>query len=117
MERVVETVKGIVGDGPTYLTFDIDALDPAFAPGTGTPVWGGLAQGTAAEGISPRMAALAVGLPATGEGLGHVVQVRALLFQRAAALEALPRAHAALHVAGHRVTVVGDRRRALRRRA
>ena len=41
--RVVETVKGIVGDGPTYLTFDIDALDPAFAPGTGTPVWGGLA--------------------------------------------------------------------------
>ncbi len=41
--RVVETVKGIVGDRPTYLTFDIDALDPAFAPGTGTPVWGGLA--------------------------------------------------------------------------
>jgi agmatinase len=31
-----------LGDHPTYLTFDIDALDPAFAPGTGTPVWGGL---------------------------------------------------------------------------
>ena len=46
--RVVETVKGIVGDGPTYLTFDIDALDPAFAPGTGTPVWGGLASWQAA---------------------------------------------------------------------
>ncbi len=30
--RVVETVKGIVGTRPTYLTFDIDALDPAFAP-------------------------------------------------------------------------------------
>ena len=30
-------------DSPTYVTFDIDALDPAFAPGTGTPVWGGLA--------------------------------------------------------------------------
>lgn len=43
VQRVVETVKGIVGDRPTYLTFDIDALDPAFAPGTGTPVWGGLA--------------------------------------------------------------------------
>ena len=43
VKRVVETVKGIVGDRPTYLTFDIDALDPAFAPGTGTPVWGGLA--------------------------------------------------------------------------
>lgn len=46
--RVVETVKGIVGDRPTYLTFDIDALDPAFAPGTGTPVWGGLASWQAA---------------------------------------------------------------------
>ncbi len=36
------TARDIVGDRPTYLTFDIDALDPAFAPGTGTPVWGGL---------------------------------------------------------------------------
>jgi agmatinase len=40
---VVERVKARVGDAATYLTFDIDALDPAFAPGTGTPVWGGLA--------------------------------------------------------------------------
>lgn len=48
VQRVVETVKGIVGDRPTYLTFDIDALDPAFAPGTGTPVWGGLASWQAA---------------------------------------------------------------------
>lgn len=39
---VVEQAKAKVGDHPTYLTFDIDALDPAFAPGTGTPVWGGL---------------------------------------------------------------------------
>lgn len=39
----VAEVKAILGDRPTYLTFDIDALDPAFAPGTGTPVWGGLA--------------------------------------------------------------------------
>ncbi|GGF82951.1 agmatinase [Azorhizobium oxalatiphilum] len=31
-----------VGDAPAYVTFDIDALDPAFAPGTGTPVCGGL---------------------------------------------------------------------------
>ncbi len=36
--RVLE----IVGDRPVYLTFDIDCLDPAFAPGTGTPVSGGL---------------------------------------------------------------------------
>jgi len=40
---VVDKVKKIVGASPTYVTFDIDALDPAFAPGTGTPVWGGLA--------------------------------------------------------------------------
>ena len=46
--RVVERVKAIVGDRPVYLTFDIDALDPAFAPGTGTPVWGGLASWQAA---------------------------------------------------------------------
>lgn len=30
-----------VGDRPAYVTFDIDCLDPAFAPGTGTPVAGG----------------------------------------------------------------------------
>ena len=45
---VVDKVKKIVGDAPTYVTFDIDALDPAFAPGTGTPVWGGLASWQAA---------------------------------------------------------------------
>ena len=32
----------MVGQGPTYLSFDIDSLDPAFAPGTGTPEIGGL---------------------------------------------------------------------------
>jgi agmatinase len=37
--RIVE----VVGDAPTYLSFDIDVLDPAFAPGTGTPEVGGLA--------------------------------------------------------------------------
>jgi agmatinase len=40
--HTVARAKDIVGQGPTYVTFDIDALDPAFAPGTGTPVWGGL---------------------------------------------------------------------------
>ncbi len=44
----VAKAKALVGDHPTYLTFDIDALDPAFAPGTGTPVWGGLASWQAA---------------------------------------------------------------------
>lgn len=41
-------IKAIVGDHPTYITFDIDCLDPAFAPGTGTPVWGGLSSAQAA---------------------------------------------------------------------
>jgi agmatinase len=35
-------VRARVGEGPTYLSFDIDALDPAFAPGTGTPETAGL---------------------------------------------------------------------------
>ncbi|MBZ9710163.1 agmatinase [Mesorhizobium sp. ESP7-2] len=39
---VVERIKARVGDARTYLTFDIDCLDPAYAPGTGTPVAGGL---------------------------------------------------------------------------
>jgi len=47
-DAVAAEARRIVGDHPTYLTFDIDALDPAFAPGTGTPVWGGLASWQAA---------------------------------------------------------------------
>ena len=39
---IVKAIKARVGDMPAYLTFDIDCLDPAFAPGTGTPVVGGL---------------------------------------------------------------------------
>lgn len=41
-EEIARIVHEIVGDSKTYLTFDIDCLDPAFAPGTGTPVPGGL---------------------------------------------------------------------------
>lgn len=37
-----QKIKSILKDHQTYVTFDIDGLDPAFAPGTGTPVWGGL---------------------------------------------------------------------------
>lgn len=40
-------ILSFVGDRPTYLTFDIDCLDPAFAPGTGTPVAGGLSSAQA----------------------------------------------------------------------
>ncbi|KPN62270.1 agmatinase [Aliiroseovarius crassostreae] len=41
-QAVAKKIKSILGTHQTYLTFDIDGLDPAFAPGTGTPVWGGL---------------------------------------------------------------------------
>jgi agmatinase len=39
---IARTIAAAVGTHPAYLTFDIDCLDPAFAPGTGTPVPGGL---------------------------------------------------------------------------
>ena len=41
-DAVAEETRRIVGDAKAYLTFDIDCLDPAYAPGTGTPVTGGL---------------------------------------------------------------------------
>jgi guanidinopropionase len=41
-EAVIQEARRIVGSAPTYVSFDIDALDPAFAPGTGTPEFGGL---------------------------------------------------------------------------
>lgn len=45
---VAQAARARAGDAPVYLSFDIDALDPAFAPGTGTPVWGGLSSAQAA---------------------------------------------------------------------
>jgi agmatinase len=44
----IERILARVGEGPAYLTVDIDCLDPASAPGTGTPVAGGL---TSAQGL------------------------------------------------------------------
>lgn len=42
VESVMAEARSIVGQSPTYISFDIDALDPSFAPGTGTPEIGGL---------------------------------------------------------------------------
>jgi agmatinase len=42
IQAVVAKAREIVGDGPTYVSFDVDAIDPGFAPGTGTPEAGGL---------------------------------------------------------------------------
>jgi len=40
--RVIEEIHRVVGQGPTYITIDIDGIDPAWAPGTGVPEIGGL---------------------------------------------------------------------------
>ncbi|MGY6411790.1 MAG: agmatinase [Alkalilacustris sp.] len=63
----IAAIRDTLGAGPVYLTFDIDALDPAFAPGTGTPVWGGLSSAQAAA-ILRGLA----GIPMVG---GDVVEV------------------------------------------
>jgi len=67
VEKTLTRVREIVGTARAYLTFDIDALDPAFAPGTGTPVWGGL--------TTAQAAALLRGLKGTDLAGGDVVEV------------------------------------------
>jgi len=47
----VDVIREVVGDNQAYLTFDIDCLDPAYAPGTGTPVAGGLSSSQALEAV------------------------------------------------------------------
>jgi len=42
VEAVIAEARRVVGDGRTYIGFDVDALDPVYAPGTGTPEIGGL---------------------------------------------------------------------------
>lgn len=64
---VIERARAVIGDGPAYLSFDIDALDPAFAPGTGTPEAGGF---TTREAI-----ALLRGLAGLDIVAGDVVEV------------------------------------------
>jgi len=41
VNKVIREARRTVGDGPTYISFDVDGLDPAYAPGTGTPEVGG----------------------------------------------------------------------------
>ena len=41
LDAAMAEARRVVGDGPTYVSFDIDSLDPAYAPGTGTPEIGG----------------------------------------------------------------------------
>lgn len=41
VDAVIEEARRVAGDGPTYISFDVDGLDPVYAPGTGTPEAGG----------------------------------------------------------------------------
>jgi guanidinopropionase len=47
--KTIKQIREVVGSGPTYISFDVDSLDPAFAPGTGTPEIGGLSTREALE--------------------------------------------------------------------
>ena len=42
VEATVKEARRVIGDGPAYISFDVDGLDPVYAPGTGTPEVGGL---------------------------------------------------------------------------
>jgi guanidinopropionase len=67
LEAVMAEARRVVGDGQTYISFDVDALDPVYAPGTGTPEIGGL---TTLE--AQRMVRMLQGLNLVG---GDVVEV------------------------------------------
>src|SRR4029077_8982459 len=69
IEEVVGRTIGIVGEGPVFLSIDIDVLDPAFAPGTGTPEPGGL---TSAE-LLWAARTVAAGLELVGADLVEVI--------------------------------------------
>jgi guanidinopropionase len=47
--KVIEIARRVMGDGPTYISFDVDGLDPVYAPGTGTPEIGGMSTREAQE--------------------------------------------------------------------
>lgn len=49
IDAAIEVARERAGDAPVYVSFDVDGMDPAFAPGTGTPVTGGLASWQALE--------------------------------------------------------------------
>ena len=67
LDATIARMRAVIGTGPTYITFDVDSLDPAFAPGTGTPEVGGL---TTREALA--LVRGAVGLDIIG---GDVVEV------------------------------------------
>jgi guanidinopropionase len=100
-DEIVAKIRAVVGDTPTYLTFDIDCIDPAFAPGTGTPECGGFSSREAIamlrglRGLSLVGADVVevsppydVGAPATGGGLTALAGAT-VLYEQLALLAAL----------------------------
>lgn len=59
---VVGEMRNVIGDRPVYVTFDVDGIDPAFAPGTGTPVPGGLSAREALQLVRGLWGARLVGM-------------------------------------------------------
>lgn len=49
VKAVIDKTREVLGDGPGYITFDVDGLDPVYAPGTGTPEIGGLSTADAIQ--------------------------------------------------------------------
>lgn len=88
VEAVVRRIRAVLGTRPAYVTFDIDAVDPAFAPGTGTPEVGGLTSHQAQQ-LLRGLAGLAfvgadiVEVAPPFDGPGHITSLLAanLLFE------------------------------------
>jgi guanidinopropionase len=66
-EAVIDEARRVAGDGPTYVSFDVDGLDPVYAPGTGTPEIGGYSTAEA-----QRMLRLLAGLDLVGADVVEV---------------------------------------------
>ena len=69
ISAVVDRTLEVVGEGPVFLTVDVDVLDPAFAPGTGTPEPGGMTPGE----LLPSVRRIAEGLELVGLDVVEVI--------------------------------------------
>jgi len=69
IEAIAREIRTAVAERPLYVTFDVDGIDPAFAPGTGTPVPGGLTAREAFQLLRGMAGARLVGMDLVYEGL------------------------------------------------
>lgn len=93
VDAIANRVRTVVGDGPVYVTFDIDSVDPAFAPGTGTPEVGGLTSHQAQRLVRGLAGLSIIGFDLVEvsppfDGPGHITSVLAanLLFEMLCAI-------------------------------